>query len=244
MSDARVNVVEVDPVMRDGARLAVRDLGCMAYAPALALQRSTHRSLVAARDGETPTPMTLLLLEHDPPVITVSRRPGAGAHLLATPGALAARGIEVAETDRGGDVTLHAPGQLVGYPILDLAAMGLRIRPYMRWLEQAVIAILDRFGVEARSDEDARGVWVDDGGRPAKICAMGVRVARWVSMHGFALNVTTDLALFDLIVPCGLAGSRVTSLEALLGDDAPSMAQVKAVAAEVMAAAVAAPQPS
>ena len=137
--------------------------------------------------------------------------------------------MEVRETDRGGDITFHGPGQLVGYPILDLNELDLKMHGYLRFLEQVVIEVLRRFGIDAGRDECATGVWVAD----AKICAMGIRVSRWVSMHGFALNVDPDMACFDLIVPCGLAGRSVTSMRALLGDECPSMEAVKAVAAEV-----------
>ncbi len=171
--------------------------------------------------------MPLLLVEHDPPVITVSRRPGAREHLLASPAQLELSGVEVAETDRGGDITCHAPGQLVAYPILDLNALGLRSRSYLRFLEQVVIDLLAGWGIDGRRDETATGVWVGDA-PGAKICAIGVRISRWVSMHGFALNVTTDLSLFELIVPCGLTGRTVTSLQRELDPACPSMDEVKA----------------
>ncbi|MDZ4828964.1 MAG: lipoyl(octanoyl) transferase LipB [Phycisphaerae bacterium] len=203
--------------------LIVRDLGRIGYADALALQQEAHARVVAGRDtaGE---PMTLFLLEHDPPVITVSRRPDAAKHLVATREILAREGVTVAETDRGGDITYHGPGQLVAYPIFDLNRLGLRIHSYMRFLEAVVIAAIADCGVSGDRDSCATGVWV--GGR--KICAMGVRVSRWVTLHGLALNVSTDLRHFDLIVPCGLAGREVTSLAKELGSSAPSMAAVKA----------------
>jgi lipoyl(octanoyl) transferase len=144
----------------------------------------------------------------------------------------------VAETDRGGDITYHGPGQLVAYPILDLNAFGLRLHSYMRFLEDVVIATIAGFGITGVRDPGATGVWVAPerggaeasapGGAARKICAMGVRVSRWVSMHGLALNVTTNLAHFDLIVPCGLAGRAVTSMERELGAACPSMDEVKA----------------
>lgn len=220
-------------------RLAFRDLGRIRYADALALQRETHARTVAAREG-APEPMTVYLLEHDPPVITVSRRPGAAAHLLATPEALARAGVEVEETDRGGDITYHGPGQLVVYPIVDLNRLGLRIHGYMRLLEQVVIDAVAAFGVVGRRDEGATGVWVggEEGAGGRKLCAMGVRVSRWVAMHGFALNVAPNLAHFGLIVPCGLVGRPVTSLAAELGDRQPSMDEVKRVVAETLVAAV------
>ena len=223
----------------DQFELIVRDLGRMAYAEAYAMQKAMQAEVIAQRQAEDAgRRMYLLLVEHDPPVITVSRRPGARRHLTATGEQLAAAGVEVAETDRGGDITYHGPGQLVAYPILDLNVLGLRVHGYMRLLEQIVIDTLARFGIDGRQDPEATGVWVerrnvetskgDDKahgllsmGQPAKICAMGVRISRWVSMHGLALNVTTNLDHFDLIVPCGLAGRSVTSMEELLGAGRP-----------------------
>ncbi|MCH8315669.1 MAG: lipoyl(octanoyl) transferase LipB, partial [Planctomycetes bacterium] len=159
------------------------------------------------------------------PVITISRRKTARDHLLATDEQLAAAGVQLTRTDRGGDITYHGPGQLVVYPILDLNALRLRIHGYMRFLEQIVIDTLAEFGIDGRRDECATGVWV--GSSPQKICAMGVRVSRWVSMHGLALNVTTNLDHFDLIVPCGLVGRTVTSMQRQLGDACPTLDQVK-----------------
>lgn len=203
----------------------VQDLGRMGYAQALELQRATHERLVAGRDrGE---PMRLLLVEHDPPVITVSRRPGADRHVLAGPSELASRGVQRVETDRGGDVTWHGPGQLVAYPILDLQRLDLRIHGYMRLLEQIVLDTLSGFGLQGRRDESATGVWVGQEGPERKIAAMGVRVSRWATLHGLALNVDPDLRMFDLIVPCGLLGRPVTSLRQELGLRAPDMAGVK-----------------
>ncbi len=213
----------------------VADLGRMAYDAALALQRRLQRSVIDAR-ASGGGPLHLLFVEHDPPVITVSRRRGARRHLVATAAQLAAAGVQIAETDRGGDITYHGPGQLVVYPIVDLNVLGLRVHSYLRFLEQVVIDVLARFGLEGSRDAGATGVWVGGSdeaasGRPGeggkKICALGVRVSRWVSMHGLALNVTTDLDHFGLIVPCGLVGRRVTSMRAELGDACPSMAEVK-----------------
>ena len=195
----------------------------MPYAEAFDLQKQLQREVIEARPGDGPGTMYLLLVEHDPPVITISRRRGARSHLMATDEQLAAAGVEVAQTDRGGDITYHGPGQLVAYPILDLNALGLRLHGYMRFLEQIVMDTLAAFGVEGRRDPAATGVWVAS----AKICAMGVRVSRWVSAHGLALNVTTNLEHFDLIVPCGLADRTVTSLEHELGAGCPTMDQVK-----------------
>lgn len=222
----------------------VVDLGRMAYEPAYAAQLERVERVMAAReapDDQRENAGAVLLLEHDPPVITVSRRASGGEHLLASGDALAAMGVEVCATDRGGDITYHGPGQLVGYAILDLNLLGLRLHDYMRLLEDAVIRVCARFGVAAVRDERATGVWVPDatGAPHRKICAMGVRVKRWVSLHGLALNVTTNLDHFGLIVPCGLPGRPVTSLRAELGDRAPGMPEVKAALAEELDALLA-----
>ncbi|MCE9620299.1 MAG: lipoyl(octanoyl) transferase LipB [Planctomycetes bacterium] len=218
--------------------LQITDLGRMAYADALARQREAHAEVLAARAARGK--MQLLLVEHDPQVITVSRRPTAGRNILASDERLAALGVQRVETDRGGDVTWHGPGQLVAYPILDLERMGLRIHGYMRFLEEIVIGVLSDFGVPARRDPEATGVWTGAEDRPGlKICAMGVRVSRWVSMHGLALNVDPDLRAFDLIVPCGLAGRGVTSMRQELGKKCPSMDEVKAALSQRISAGVA-----
>ena len=181
----------------------VVDLGTMAYAEALAAQRHWHEAVLRLREGVDSTCVgALLLVEHDPPVITITRRPGARGHLLATPEQLAAAGVTVEATDRGGDITYHGPGQLVVYPILDLNRLGRNLHAYMRLLEEIVIGVCAGFGVSAQRDDSATGVWVDG----AKVCAMGVRIRRWVTMHGLALNVDPEMRHFDLIVPCGLAG--------------------------------------
>ena len=204
------------------------DLGRMAYAAALELQREVNFSVSRGEAGPT-----VLLVEHEP-VITVSQRRGAGEHLLASEARLAELGIEVRDTDRGGDITYHGPGQLVAYPIVRLGDFGLNLGRYMRALERAVIAAVGGFGVVGVTEAGATGVWVGAeaadavGGREtAKLCAMGVRVRKNTTMHGLALNVTTDLSHFETIDPCGLGGRAVTSLERLLGDACPSMAEVK-----------------
>jgi lipoyl(octanoyl) transferase len=219
--------------------LHVKDLGRMSYARALELQRAAHAEVLAARRNQGQ--MQLLLVEHDPQVITVSRRPDAAQNVLVSPQRLAQLGVECVETDRGGDVTWHGPGQLVAYPILDLERMGLRIHGYMRLLEETVIEVLADMGVTAHRDAKATGVWVgeQDQQRDLKICAMGVRVSRWVCMHGLALNVNPDLDAFNLIVPCGLTGCGVTSMRECLGEKCPSMEQVKAKLAQKLSQAVA-----
>jgi len=209
-------------------QIPVTDLGRMEYAAAYERQKTELERVIAARDWDHPLPGVILLVEHDPPVITVSNRPEARAHLLATEAQLDKAGVTVAPTDRGGDITYHGPGQLVVYPILDLNAFKLGLHDYMRLLESVVIDACTGFGLVTRRDDAATGVWVDRGMHPAtKVCAMGVRVRRWVSMHGLAINVTTDLSHFDLIVPCGLAGRAVTSLRAELGERCPAMGEVK-----------------
>jgi lipoyl(octanoyl) transferase len=186
--------------------LHVEQLGLVDYASALELQNEK----VAQRKAGT-IPDTLLLLEH-PHVYTLGRN----AHLenmLVSPEWLSSRGAQVFHTDRGGDVTYHGPGQLVGYPILDLTQHRRDISWYMRSLEEVFIRTAHEFGIEAGRSEGAAGVWVGND----KLTAMGVHLSRWVTSHGFALNVNTDLRYFEWIVPCGLQGKGVTSLAKLLG---------------------------
>jgi lipoyl(octanoyl) transferase len=222
-------VTDLGPPTGTSADLIARDLGRTPYAEALRLQRDLQREVIEARRSPETRAMYLLLVEHEPAVITVTGRREARRHLVATERQLRAAGVEVVATDRGGDITYHGPGQLVAYPILDLNVLGLRLHTYMRFLEQVVIDTLARFGIEGRREAGARGVWVE----AAKICAMGVRLSRWVSMHGLALNVSTNLDHFDLIVPCGLAGRAVTSMGKLLDDACPDLADVKRVFVEV-----------
>jgi lipoyl(octanoyl) transferase len=191
------------------------DLGIVPYARALALQRELHAQRVAGA-----IPDTLLLLEH-PPVITLGKA-FHPEHLRYAREFYAQQGIELHPTDRGGDVTCHNPGQLVGYPIFDVSQHGRDLHQFLRDLEQAIIDALRAFGVEAHREAGYTGVWVGN----AKIAAIGVKVTKWVSMHGFALNVNNDLSLFQTIVPCGIADRPVTSLQQLLGHPVP-MAQVK-----------------
>ena len=181
-------------------------LGRVDYAEGLRLQRE----LVAQRKAEA-TPDTLLLLEH-PHVYTLGRN-AKREHLLVSDEQLRALGAQLFETDRGGDITYHGPGQLVGYPIFDLTKHRRDIAWFMRSLEEVFIGVARDFGVEAGRPAGAPGVWVGND----KLVAMGVHVSRWVTSHGFAFNVSTDLRYFDWIVPCGLRGKGVTSLEKLLG---------------------------
>jgi len=206
----------------------VRDLGRASYDEAYAVQDEANRRVQGARAGASAgDPFgELLLVEHDP-VVTVTRRPGATGNVLLPETELARRGVQVRATDRGGDVTYHGPGQLVAYPILDLKQLGLGVHDYVRALEGAIIDALAPYGVRATRDPAATGVWAEHDGRFAKVGAIGVRVRRWVTMHGLAVNVRPDLSHFALIVPCGLHGRPVTSLEAMLGDACPSMDEVK-----------------
>ncbi len=183
------------------------DLGGKAvpYAEAWALQKE----LVAARQAGR-IPDVVVLLEH-PPVITVGRS-GRPEHLRASPEDLASRGIQHYRVERGGSVTYHGPGQLVGYPIVDLGTMGEDVTRYMRTMEESIIRTLECFGIAAVREKGYPGVWV--GG--AKICSVGVAVRRRVTMHGFALNVAGALDAFSLVNPCGL-GRPVTSMSAVLG---------------------------
>jgi lipoate-protein ligase B len=198
-------IAEVASIVRT---LVCEDLGRMAYGPALEIQRERVRRVQEAPDG----PAFLLLVEHDPPVITTGRRPCA-EHILATPEQLAREGIQVHATRRGGGVTYHGPGQLVGYPILRLASIGRSVRTYVHDLEEALLCVLGRAGLGARRVEGLTGVWVGD----EKIAAIGVAVSRGVTYHGFALNVATRLSHFGLVVPCGLRGTGVTSMSQCLG---------------------------
>jgi lipoyl(octanoyl) transferase len=183
-------------------------LGRVPYAEALALQRSLVEDRRAGVIGDT-----LLLLEH-PHVLTLGvRGDGGRGHILASADVLAARGIEVHETGRGGDITYHGPGQLVGYPIIDLNPGRRDVHRYVRDLETVLIRTAADYGIQAGRVEGLTGVWVGDD----KVAAIGVRIARWVTSHGFALNVSTNLDHFKLIVPCGIADRGVTSLERLLG---------------------------
>jgi lipoyl(octanoyl) transferase len=177
-------------------------LGLTLYAEALALQR---RLVEERRAGLIPD--TLLLVEH-PHVLTVGvRGDGGRSHVLASMEALAAKGIAVHETGRGGDITYHGPGQIVGYPIIDLRPDRCDVHRYVRDLEEVLIRAAGDFDIEASRISGLTGVWVGE----AKLAAIGVRISRWITSHGFALNISTDLDYFNLIVPCGIADRRVTS---------------------------------
>ncbi|WP_432797587.1 lipoyl(octanoyl) transferase LipB [Poriferisphaera sp. WC338] len=227
-----------------GEILRVMQYDRLSYADGLAKQRKFLEQVIEYEGAEH----VLLFLEHDP-VITIPPKEIAQQHLVASVDHLAKLGIEVCETDRGGDITYHGPGQLVAYPILKMSKFGLNLSKYMRLLEQVVIGTLKAYGIKAHREPGATGVWVrpsmesnavDESSHDAyadlkheagkgmsgvseKICAMGVRIRKNVTMHGLALNLSTDLTHFQTIVPCGLAGRPVTSMNKILGDAAPSM---------------------
>lgn len=225
-----------------GAALAVEWLGRVRYAEALERQQAAVADRIAGR-----APDRLLLVEH-PPVVTLGRSTDP-AHLVLTPEAMRAKGLDVHEVSRGGDVTYHAPGQLVGYPILDLDALDRRdVHDHLRRIEAGLIDALESLGVPARRVEGRTGVFVDRArsaradGPDRKIASIGVGVRKWVTFHGFALNVSLDLAGFDAIVPCGLHDVEMTSVaRELATEDAPLGAtgldeRVRARVAEAMSA--------
>jgi lipoyl synthase len=187
-------------------RLRVRWLGRLAYGEAWDLQRGFHDGRASGRSADD----YLLLVEH-PPTFTIGRN-GDGSNLLADRSAVAEAGAEVVDVDRGGDITFHGPGQLVGYPIVRLDD-SKRIVPYVRSLERALVSALAAFGVEGRTEDGLTGVWTEKG----KVAAIGVRVARQVTMHGFALNLDPDMSYFSMMNPCGIADRPVTSLTELVG---------------------------
>ena len=191
--------------------LLVLDLGLRDYAEALSFQRDLAAARLAGRIAQD----VLVLVEH-PPVITLGRSSKA-AHLLASPEALAARGVALHEVERGGDVTFHGPGQLVGYPIVDLTGHKQDLHWYLRQVEEVLIQAVGTLGLHADRNPGKTGVWT--GGR--KLASIGVHARQWVTWHGFALNVTTDLSYFDLMVPCGIADVTMTSVAAELASADP-----------------------
>jgi len=203
----------------------VKCLGVVGYQAALELQRE----LVEQRKQGLIDDQ-LLLLEH-PDVITLGARTGTDrSHVLATPESLAAEGVELFETGRGGDVTYHGPGQLVGYPIIALGPDRRDVHRYVRDLEEILIRAVAEFDIHAVRVKGLTGIWTGDHGDEAKLGAIGVRVSRWVTSHGFALNVNTSLSRFGLIVPCGISDRSVTSMEHELGHRVPMAEVATAVA--------------
>ncbi|GBG32765.1 Octanoyltransferase [Hondaea fermentalgiana] len=197
--------------------------GRCSYAEGLGLQRAAmNAKLAALREGHEMPRDRLFLLEHEP-VYTLGRSADV-ANVLS---GVADGGFDLVRVDRGGEVTFHGPGQIVGYPVLDLRAHTKDLHWYMRQVEEVIIATLATYGLEGSRKEEYTGVWVDD----AKVCAIGLNASRWITSHGFALNVTTDLEAFSRIVPCGIddPALSVTSIEALLGSGvaAPSRMEVQ-----------------
>jgi lipoyl(octanoyl) transferase len=209
------------------ATLEVRRLGLVPYADGLELQRALVEERRAGR-----IPDTLLLLQH-PHVVTVGVKKEGRSHILATPEQLSARGVEVFDTGRGGDVTYHGPGQIVGYPILDLNPDRRDVHKYVRDLEEVMIRVCADYGLTAGRIKGLSGAWIPStrdarSGQvgDAKIGAIGVRISRWITSHGFAFNVTTDVDFFNLIVPCGIDDRGVTSLAQQIGRT-PDFAEVE-----------------
>ncbi len=200
--------------------LQVRRLGLVPYADGLELQRR----LVEERKADR-IPDTLLLLQH-PHVLTIGVKKDGRSHILASPDRLSSLGVEVFETGRGGDVTYHGPGQLVGYPILNLDPDRRDVHQYVRDLEEVMIRVCADYGIDAGRVQGFSGAWIKSEGGDEKIGAIGVRISRWITSHGFAFNVATDIEFFKLIVPCGIADRGVTSLAARLGR-APAMLEVE-----------------
>lgn len=198
--------------------LSVRDLGLLPYSAALELQREAARERISGAEPDD----ILLLVEH-PPVVTLGRKAQHGGDNTAMAAFLAARGVELFEVERGGDATFHGPGQLVGYPILNLEQHRKDLHWYLRALEEVLICALGWWGIEAGRCEGLTGVWTQ--GR--KIASIGVHARGWVTWHGFALNIVNDLAYFDLIVPCGIQGVVMTSVERELGERAPSLEEAR-----------------
>jgi lipoyl(octanoyl) transferase len=214
--------------------MRIEDLGTMPYRDAWAVQEAAHEDVVAGGEER------ILFVEH-PPVITFGRRAGVEHNLVASSDHLTRLGVEVVQSDRGGDITFHGPGQVVAYPIVRLNDHVLSVGGYVRALERAVIDALAQLGIVSCREDGAVGIWVNRAApdcTAAKVCAIGVRIRRGVSLHGLALNVSTDLRYFDLIVPCGLQGRAVTSLQKLLGGAVPPVARVKDVLARSLTDAI------
>ena len=198
-------------------KVKITELGFLPYSEAWDIQEEYFSNTITVRrqnrqlDSSILTENHLLLVEH-PPVFTLGKS-GKIDHLLLKEEVLKSKGIAFFKTNRGGDITFHGPGQLVGYPILDLDNFFTDIHKYLRYLEEIIIKTLSDFGLNSARSDGETGVWLDLGTPFArKICAMGVRASRWVTMHGFALNINTDLSYFDYIVPCGIQGKGVTSI--------------------------------
>ena len=213
-------------------QIIVKDLGHKDYKETWDYQESLFEEIVElkrknrAKNTEVPTPNYFLFVEH-PHVYTLGKS-GHIENLLIDEAALAKKGASFYKINRGGDITYHGPGQIVGYPIIDLENFFTDIHKYLRLLEEVIIRTLADYGIKGERSEGETGVWLDVGTPFArKICAMGVRASRWVTMHGFALNVNTDLGYFDNIIPCGIRGKAVTSLNVELSKEKVDTEEVK-----------------
>jgi lipoyl(octanoyl) transferase len=212
--------------------LSVCHLGATPYREGLALQEALVRRRAAARKGVPGAAEATdwLLFPDHPPVLTMGRG-GSEQSLRVSRESLAARGVELFEVARGGDLTWHGPGQLVGYPIVDLERRGRDLHRYLRDLEEVLILALERWGIPSRRVSGRTGVWAGD----EKIASLGIAVRHWVGYHGFALNVAPDLGFFELIHPCGLRGIQMTSVAARLGASAPALDWARREVAELLA---------
>lgn len=203
-------------------KVAVIDLGYSPYNEALAIQEKLFNQIISVKrknraNGKHELTNNYLLWVEHAAVFTLGKS-GKSEHLLLDHQGLEEKGIEFFTSNRGGDITFHGPGQIVGYPIFDLDNFFTDIHKYLRFLEQAVINTLSEYDIKASTSKGETGVWLDaETPFARKICALGVRASRWVTMHGFALNVTTDLSYFDHIIPCGIQGKGVTSMAKELG---------------------------
>lgn len=213
-------------------QIIVKDLGHKDYKETWEYQESLFEEIVElkrknrAENTDLPTPNYFLFVEH-PHVYTLGKS-GHIENLLIDEAALAKKGASFYKINRGGDITYHGPGQIVGYPIIDLENFFTDIHKYLRSLEEVIIRTLADYGIKGERSEGETGVWLDVGTPFArKICAMGVRASRWVTMHGFALNVNTDLGYFDNIIPCGIRGKSVTSLNVELSKEKVDTEEVK-----------------
>ena len=213
-------------------QIIVKDLGHKDYKETWDYQESLFEEIVElkrknrAENTDLPTPNYFLFVEH-PHVYTLGKS-GHIENLLIDEAALAKKGATFYKINRGGDITYHGPGQIVGYPIIDLENFFTDIHKYLRSLEEVIIRTLADYGIKGERSEGETGVWLDVGTPFArKICAMGVRASRWVTMHGFALNVNTDLGYFDNIIPCGIQGKAVTSLNVELSKEKVDTEEVK-----------------
>ncbi|CAA9196613.1 Octanoyltransferase [Flavobacterium bizetiae] len=214
-------------------KIQLQDLGSKDYKSTWEYQEEIFKDIVDLKiknrreELDLPTPNYLLFVEH-PHVYTLGKS-GDLENLLLNEKQLEAKGATFYKINRGGDITYHGPGQIVGYPILDLENFFTDIHKYLRFLEEAIILTLEEYGLKCGRSEGETGVWLDAGTPFArKICALGVRASRWVTMHGFALNVNVDLGYFDNIIPCGIRGKGVTSLQVELGVEKVDETEVKA----------------